>query len=265
MASPGSRTAVRSPSPLAAAFLALATAAAIVALTGFQATGPTAGERFLGRVAASMVELDRWLVAHAEDIDTAARERPAALITLGGLPLDVQVPQAAIGDDGALRAAIIEAMGGTLYEDGVDAFGDEASISMAEPSRWAIELYSSGVHGLWIILAAVAAGAVLLCAVTVLLSGGPDPIARAAIAVAIGAAIALIGAIACYAGFRVVAGMSGGVNGEVALVLRDSAWMGARNAFAILLGAAVVAIGLRILSRAQPQAQAAFDVADGPV
>src|SRR5439155_6097108 len=117
--------------------LAFLTATFVFALALFQASGPVAGPRLAGRLGAALIEIDRWLPAHRDDIEVSARERPRTSIDVNGLPIDVSIPAAAVKDNGGamLGTAIVAAMGQRLYRDGWAAFDGNGSISVAEPAR----------------------------------------------------------------------------------------------------------------------------------
>lgn len=221
--------------------VAAATAAVLFALAGYQVTGETAAVRLLGRLAAALVEIDRWLPAHREDIDLLARGEPGRTVALNDLPVAVALPAADVigADETALRDRIVALMGEALYRDGSGAFQAEdggAHLSVAEPARWTATLLSRGAHAFWLaalvltLLAALALAAVFL-------QGGCSPLlpltAGAVFAAACSLAVWLLAQAAAPA-------LSAPVDREIALVLRDGAWLGLRNA------AAVAAAGLAV-------------------
>src|SRR6188474_2697914 len=115
------------------------TVVALFALTGWQVTSDTASERLLGRLGGSMVELDRWLPAHVEDIKLQARDKDDGIVVVRDLPIEVRLPSSVVveADEPYLRSLIVREMGRQLYRDGNDAFkendGSTASLGVDEP------------------------------------------------------------------------------------------------------------------------------------
>src|SRR3990170_9002882 len=166
----------------AANFLAvLTTAVALFALAGYQVTGETAATRLLGRLGAALIEIDRWLPAHREDIDLLARDRPEGSVRLADLPIEVTLPASAVIDAeaAALRERIVAAMGEALYRDGRDAFVGEdgdANLAVDEPVRWTASLLSRGAHGFWQAALALSLLALVAVVASFLMGGRPPPL-----------------------------------------------------------------------------------------
>lgn len=228
-------------SGLLSLLVAAATAAALFALAGYQVTGETAAVRLLGRLAAALVEVDRWLPAHREDIDLLARGEPDRTVVLNDLPVPVALPAADVidADETALRDRIVGSMGEALYRDGSGAFRAEAGgarLSVAEPTRWTATLLSRGAHAFWL-AALVLTLLTALALAAVFLQGGRSPLlpltAGAVFAAACSLAVWLLAQAA-------EPSLAAPVDREVALILRDGAWLGLRNA------AAVAAAGLAV-------------------
>jgi len=238
---------------------ALATAIALFALAGYQVTSATAAERLLGRLAAALVEIDRWLPAHREDIDLLARAVPEGTVDLDDLPVDVALPAAGVIDaeEAALRDRIVALMGEALYSDGKDAFrGEEgaASLGVDEPARWTATLLSAGAHRFWQAALPLTL-LVLLALVASLLHGGRSPLLPLTIGAGVAAACSLAVWLLAEAGETA---LDSAIDREIVLILRDGAWIGLRNA------AAVAAAGLAIrallaLARPGPTAWPAAD------
>ncbi len=213
---------------------ALLTVVTLFALAGYQITGATAGVRFEGRLGSALVELDRWLPAHREDLSLLSRDRPTAPLTLPDIPIDVTIPadQIANASDQQLEATITHAMGEVLYHDGSGAVHDEqgkSHLSVTDPVRWAINLTGSGVHSFWRTVLFVT-GLILLAVCVAQLYGRHSPLPG----LAVGGAVAAIGALLIWiAAHFIHASLSSVVDKEIALILRDGAWLGLRNALAL--------------------------------
>jgi hypothetical protein len=223
----------------------------IVCLTLFQVTGPVAGPRLLGRLAAAMIELDYWLPAHRDDLEASARERPRVSVEATGLPVSVFVPSSAVLADGGSRLgpALASALGDALYSSGRGAFTGNGSISITEPARWVMELLRPRAHRLWgAACLALLALALILSAIAAISTEGP-PLRAVLRPVAIaGAAVATAGAFSWLL-FRVGALLTGpSVNGEVLMIGRDVAGVALRDGFGICLGAAAILLLLGIAS-----------------
>jgi hypothetical protein len=227
-----------SPGGLIASIL---TVVVLFCLAGFQVTNETAGQRLLGRVGAALIELDRWLPAHHDDIELLSRDRPDAPLTLPDLPVDVTIsPSAAIdASDESLRMVITRAMGEKLYSDGSGAVHDEegkSHLGVAEPVRWTINLLGDSAHSFWR-SALILTGLILLVLCAGLLWTRQSPVVAIAVGGGIAAAFSLIVWLIAEALQSVI---DGAMDKEIALVMRDGAWLGLRN------GLAVLAIGLAV-------------------
>jgi hypothetical protein len=222
---------------------AILTFLALFALTGWQVTGETAASRFLGRIGAAIIELDRWVPAHAEDVRLLARDKNDGLLQLRDVPIDITLPAAAIAasDDQSLRSLIRNEMGRVLYDRGNSAFidseGAEASIGVTESVRWAVSLLGRGMHGFWL-AALVLTTLLLLAAGAAVLSTGQMPLQAMAIGALTGVGLSL----AVWVLMKPLSESAGGaVDKEIFLILRDGAWLGVRNSAAVAFAAGVVA------------------------
>lgn len=224
---------------LAVAFL---TVVVMFTLAGSQATGETAGERFLGRIGGALIEVDRWVPAHRESIDALARERPDSPLPLPDFPMEVLLPaEAAIGaTDGSLRDAVMQGMGATLYREGSSAIQDEegeSNLSMTDPVRWSVNMLNQNAHSFWQFSFVISALVLLaVCGGLIWMRQWPF------VALAIGGGVAAGLSLAAWIFVQVMgASVGSAVDREIALVLRDGAWIGLRNGLAMLvigLGAA---------------------------
>jgi len=233
---------------------ALLSALALFALAGYQVTSETAATRLLGRLGAALVEIDRWLPAHREDIDLLARDRPQGVARLADLPVEVTLPASAVidADDATLRERIVAAMGEALYRDGRDAFVGEdgdANLAVDEPVRWTASLLSRGAHGFW--QAALALSLLALVAVVAsFLMGGRSPLLPLIFGAGAGAAASFAAWLLAQAGN---AALDSAVDREIMLILRDGAWIGLRDCLAV----AVAGVAVRVLLTLGRQASAA--------
>jgi hypothetical protein len=228
---------------LVAAMLAAVT---LFAFAGYQVTGEAAATKLLGRLAASLVELDRWVLVHREDIELVARDRPQEAVLVDDLPVDVLIPSSVAlqaGDD-ELRNHLRAAMGRRLYDEGSAVLQDEegeSHLPVTEPVRWTVWLLGSGMHAFWRV--ASIAGAVAALALGVRLWMQRRSPLLPLLAGSIGAAVASF-----FVWLVAGAGSSlfdGSVDQENMLILRDGAWLGLRNALSL----AVIALGLIYLWR----------------
>ena len=64
----------------------------LFSLTGFQITSQTAATRLLGRIGASLIEVDRWLPMHQEELQLRADDRPTGAVPLSNVPIDAEIP-----------------------------------------------------------------------------------------------------------------------------------------------------------------------------
>lgn len=227
---------------LIAAFLS---ALALFALAGFQITSAAPATRLLGRQAAAMIEIDRWLPAHHDDLELLARDRADGVIPIAGLPIPVTLaaPLVTNGDEAAVRKVVVLSMGSALYHEGSNAFvddkGNTLKPSMEEPIRWSADLLGKGAHGFWQVTLALTL-LILVASVAAVLMGGGDPITP----VAVGAAFATALSLAVWLLTQLAKDtVSAPVDQEIVLAVRDGAWIGIRNAGAI----AVAMIGMRLL------------------
>ena len=230
-----------------AAVTALVAAFVLFALAGYQVTSETAASRLLVRYSAALVEIDRWLPEHLADIELAARDRPNGTVEVRDLPIPVTLPASAISGAGEteVRARVLDVMAGLLYEHGNGAFRDaEGARSRPgynEAAYWTALLLTRGAHSFWTATLGIGVLILLAFGASVLQSGRSLPAVVAA-----GAGFALVASVAVWllAG-AATNGFSSPLDGEVALIVRDGAWIGARNAFAVLAAAS----GLLVLMR----------------
>lgn len=235
--------------PLTSFVVALMTALLLFSFAGYQVTGETAGPRLLGRLAASLVELERWTPTHRDDIQLVARDRPNESVLIDDLPVDILVPSAdvlALGDDDqGLSNLLQNAMGRRLYTEGRDVLQDDAGathLSVSDPVRWAVTMLNADMHGTWRL---ALLGSVLL---TVLFAGSFVLSKRSPLGpMAVGAGIAVIVA---FFGWLIAGGIGSmfdsEVDKEIVLILRDGAWLALRNSVA----AAAALLALLYLHRA---------------
>jgi hypothetical protein len=232
---------------IAGSVAALLTAASLFALAGYQVTSAEPATRLLGRLAAALIEIDRWLPAHREDLRLLARDRPAGVVAVRDIPVSATLPAEVVvtGDDAALREALVRSMGTSLYENGAgalrDAEGNPRKPPLTDPLRWAVTLLERDAHQFW--RAAVPLFALLLVASVAggLLFGG-QPLAPLAIGAAVSAMLSAAVWLLAQAGEGI---SKAPVDQEIMLALRDGAWIGLRNAGAV----AVALAGLLVLVR----------------
>jgi len=216
--------------------VALMTALFLLAFSGYQVTGETAGPRLLGRLAASLVELDRWVPTHREDMQLLARDRPDENVLIDDLPVDVLLPSAsvlAVGDrDQELSDLLRDAMGRRLYTEGRGVLQDEEGgthLGVTEPVRWTVTLLSASTHGTWR-LALIATGLVTLLLVVSSAMSKRSPLPHLLAGAGVAAVVSFLGWL--------IAGSIGSlfassVDKEIVLILRDGAWLGLRNSLAV--------------------------------
>ena len=231
---------------LATLFAALAVFVALFALAGYQVTSETAATRLLGRLAAVIVELDRWLPAHAADLRLEAADATTDTVRPAGFPVSITLPAADVtaADDAALRRLIVDASGAALNGDGLAAFRDAegrgGSLGLDEPVRWTVALLDDGAHSFWraaLLLALVA----LLGATAAVLMNGRSPV----VPFVFGAAAALAASFAVWLlSLGANEAFTSAVDREIALIVRDGAWIGLRNGLAV----AGAALALRLLA-----------------
>ncbi len=222
-------------SPLGGLAVAVMTALLLFSIAGFQVTGDTAGPRLLGRLASSLVELDRWTPVHRDDIQLLARDRPDDRVLIDDLPVDVLLPAEAVlafNEDNLLLSELLrESMGERLYTEGRDVLQDDEGgthLSITDPVRWAVSMLSADAHSTWR-LALIGTGLV-----TALFAGSFVLSTRSPLApMTAGAGIAIV---ASFFGWLVGGGISSmfdsAVDKEIASIFQDSAWLGLRNSVA---------------------------------
>ena len=256
-----------------------ATLAALLALTGFQATSETAATRLLGRLFGALIEIDRWLPVHQDDLQAVAADATRDQISLPDFALPVGVSREAVAawDYEALRSEILADAGLQLYRDGRDAFGAEGAVAgdlaLDEPARWAIDLLGEGMHGFWTAALVVTAGVSGLLLALAAISTGRAGRRSLLSPIIVGAGVFVVGTLIA----RVVLGMLGGsasspVDEEVARLAEDAAWIGTRAGFATaLLALVLVALAYllgegragdpwpSVLDEASPDEQPVFD------
>jgi hypothetical protein len=228
------------------------TAVALFALTGYQVTAETAATRLLGRLGAALIEVDRWLPEHREDIQLMARDRPEATMRPNDLPLDIVLSSAdviAAPDDPGLRRLMLRVMGETLYRRGLGAFqdsdGERRRPGIDEPLRWSVAFLTASTHGFW--RAALPISVLLLLApVAGVLLAGRLPLTQIAFGGGFSAAACLAWWFIAEAGSGLFAGA---VDREIMLVVRDGAWIGLRNSLAVAVAAGGVVALLSIMAR----------------
>jgi hypothetical protein len=246
-------------------FAALMAAGALFALAGYQVTSQASGERLLGRLGASLVELDRWLPAHRDDLQVQAKDRPGEVIVIGEMPLKwVVVPSDGVVDasDDELRGLLTEGMGHALYLNGAAALSPEGEdvsrLSLIEPARWAVELLNQRANAFW--LATLALSLILLLALSgALLLGRTSPFSAVALGAGIAAGCSLaVWVLAFGAGFA----FTSAIDKEIMMMVRDGASLGLRNA----IGVGIIAVALHHLLRPfSPPRRQAWRQAGGPL
>jgi hypothetical protein len=223
--------------------VALMTALVLLAFSGYQVTGETAGPRLLGRLAASLVELDRWVPTHRDDIQLVARDRPDENVLIDDMPVDVLVPSAAVlaaGDrDQDLSGLLRDAMGRSLYTEGRSVLRDDQGVThlgVTEPVRWTVTLLSAHTHGTWrLALIATTLVTLLLASSFILSRRSPLPYLLA------GAGLAIVVSFLAWLLARSAGSLvASSVDKEILLILRDGAWLGLRDSLAV--GAILLAL-----------------------
>jgi hypothetical protein len=221
------------------------TAAALFALAGYQVTSETAGVRLLGRLGAAIIEIDRWLPAHRDDINLLSRDRPEVPLVVPNLPIEVVLPppQTIDMEDDSLGGLMRRSMGETLYRDGDEAVKDEegeSHLAVTEPVRWAINLLGNSAHSFWQAVAGLT-GVLLFAICAGMLLARQSPL----VPLAVGGVIAATASLAVWLlGMLLGSVFDGAIDRELALILRDGAWIGLRNGLAVMamgFGAAYVA------------------------
>ncbi len=246
----------------------LLTIAALFALTGWQVTSETAATRLLGRLASAMIEIDRWLPAHEEDLQLLARDRTDGVILVRDLPIEVTLPSAVVleAQPGVIEALIRQEMGRQLYEDGNSAFkdndGNTASLGINEPVRWTVMMLGSGMHGFWT-AALILTLLLALAAAASVMTTGETPVH----AIATGAVIGAIASLGFYLLMHLVGSMaSSAVDKETVMIIKDGAWIGVRNCGGVALASGVLAflLGMGRGQRSRPRYAPATSRTDSP-
>jgi hypothetical protein len=229
--------------PLTSLLVAVMMALLLFSFAGYQVTGETAGPRLLGRLASSLVELDRWTPAHRDDLQLVARDRPDESMLIDDLPVDVLLPSVdvlAVGEnDRALSELLRDAMGKRLYAEGRGVLQDDEGathLGVTDPVRWAVSMLSADMHGIWR-LALIATGVV-----TVLFAGSFVMSKRSPLgSMAAGAGIAVVVSFFGWLVAGVIGSMfESAVDKEIVKILRDGAWLGLRDSLAA--GAVMLAL-----------------------
>jgi hypothetical protein len=228
----------------------LLTAAALIVLTGYQVTGRTAGVRLLSRLSETLVELDRWLPAHEDDLKAQAQERPAGIVIIDTLPVQVRLAATRVASSSSamLADSIGRGMGESLYERGTSAFvraGGDAGLSATEPVRWAVSLLDRSSHARWraalLIVGLFFAGS--MAGVLMTGSSALQPLL-------IGASVAAVVSLAVWLLAKLGASVTAGpVDEEIMLMLRDGAWIGVRNSLAVIGASSALLLVLALVNR----------------
>ena len=228
---------------LASFFTTLLTIVFLFSLTGFQITSEQAATRLLGRLGASLIEIDRWLPAHQEELQLRAEDRPNGAVPLAGVPVAAEIPSSRVlgAPPEVLRDRVIEAMGLALYNNGTDALRDEkgpVELSIEEPVRWAIDALQRDMNSIW--LPPMAFSGIVLAGLCLdFMRMGRSPLSS----ILVGAFTATFFAAAAWILATLGAGiMESGVDKEVMQVAKDGAFMGLRNS--VTMGAAATALML---------------------
>jgi hypothetical protein len=191
-----------------------------------------------------MVELDRWLPNHVDDLKLQARDKDDGIVEVRDLPITVQLPAAAVvnADEPTLRTMIVNEMGRQLYDNGTSAFrendGSTASLGVTEPVRWAVTLLNSSMHRVWLAVMALTLLLALAAAASVMTTGHP-PVN----AIAIGAILGGILCVAFWGLTQFIEGSAGSAaDREIVLILRDGGIMGLRNCGGVAFAGVVLAV-----------------------
>jgi hypothetical protein len=236
-------------------FVTLLTIVFLFSLTGFQITSHTASTRLLGRIGASLIEVDRWLPAHQEELQLRAEDRPSGNVQLAGIPIAAEIPSSKVlgAAPEELRDEVIDAMGEALYTHGTDALRSDAGVvdlSVEEPVQWAVKALERDMHDYW--LPPLAFSGIIIAGLCLdFLRVGRSPLSS----ILVGALMATLFAAAAWV-FATLAGdvLESGVDKEVMLVARDGAFMGLRNS--ITVGAAATALMLVLKITVSPTRRA---------
>jgi hypothetical protein len=241
-------------------FVTFLTIVFLFSLTGFQITSHSAATRLLGRVGAALIEVDRWLPAHQEELQLRAEDRPNGNVPLAGVPVAAEIPSSkvrgATPDD--LRDHVVDAMGEALYNNGTDALRSDAGavdLSVEEPVRWAVKALERDMHDYW--LPPLAFSGIIIAGLCLdFLRIGRSPLSS----ILVGALTSMLFAAAAW-GFATFADsvLESGVDKEVMLVARDGAFMGLRNAITVGAAATALMLVVKITVSAPRQAEPVYD------
>jgi hypothetical protein len=226
-------------------------AAALFALAGYQVTGEPASLRFLSRYSAALIEIDRWLPGHIDDLQLAARDRAQGFVEVRDLPIPVELPAGGViaAEESQVRAQVLAVMARRLYEDGSGAFRDVGGVSRRpgydQPAYWVSALLNRDAHGFWTAALPIALLLLLAFGASVLHSGRSLPGA-----IAVGGGLGLLASTAVWLLAELAEGaFSSPLDKEIALITRDGAWIGVRNAGAVLASSVGLVLLLRFLER----------------
>jgi hypothetical protein len=242
---------------IASFFTTLLTIVFLFSLTGYQITSEQAATRLLGRLGASLIEIDRWLPSHLEELQLRAEDRPNGSVPLAGVPVAAEIPSSKVrgATPGQLHDRVIEAMGQALYKDGTDALRDDngpVDLSVEEPVRWATQALEEDMHSIW--LPPMAFSGIVLAGLCLdFMRMGRSPLSS----ILVGAFMATFFAAAAWV-LATLGGsvMESGVDKEVMQVARDGAFMGLRNS--VTMGAAATALMLVLMVTVQTPRRDAY-------
>ncbi len=221
-------------------FLLAASAAFVVlALVGFQTTGERASDRLLGRLVGAIVEIDRWLPGHRDDIQLQAQQKARGTIDIEGLPLPVNVRASEViaARNGDLSTVLLDAAGHTLYQDGASSFRDGSGggrLSVTEPARWLIALLGRDAHYVWTTLLGV--GTILALAVIAAVALRDGHVRDLLWPLTVGSGLVTLVFVFVWVFTRAINVLfSEPVDREIVLIARDAAWIGVRDGLAITI------------------------------
>jgi hypothetical protein len=234
---------------IAATFVTFLTIVFLFSLTGYQITTEAAATRLLGRLGAALIEVDRWLPAHQEELQVRAEDRPTGNVPLSGVPVAAELPSSQVlgAPPPVLRDRVIAAMGQALYTDGADALRSSdgtaaATLSVEEPVRWASTLLEKDMHTYW--LPPLAFSGIIIAGLCLdFIRMGRSPLSS----ILAGAMMATFFAAAGWI-FATLADsvLESGVDREVMLIAKDGAFMGLRNSVTVGAAATALMLVLRI-------------------
>jgi hypothetical protein len=225
----------------------LTTFVALFALTGYQVTTETAAVRLLSRLSAAIIEVDRWLPGHMEDIDLLARDRPDSVVRVSDVPIGVTLPAAPLigANEATVRVLLLDAMGRALYSRGNDAFldneGGQSRPGITEPVYWTVFFLENDRHSFWKATLPLTLLILLgVCAAT--LHAGRSLLVYVATGASAAAFASLATVLLAEAGSNA---FGSPIDKEIALIIHDGAWIGLRDSLAV----AAVAGGLLLMIR----------------